>query len=70
MDRILGLLAPVLITAVIFVLNALLPGRWVTGYIIGPDSNEKLRYHLNGILVFIITILSWFLTGYFKIITL
>jgi len=32
MDKIFGLLAAVLITALIFVSNALLPGRWVTGY--------------------------------------
>jgi delta14-sterol reductase len=67
MDKILGLLAPVLISGVILILNALLPGRWVTGYINQPDSKEKMKYHLNGIFVFIIMVLIWFLLGYVKI---
>ena len=51
MDKILGVLAPVIIMAAIFFLNAFLPGRWVRGYITKPGSAEKMRYHLNGILV-------------------
>jgi hypothetical protein len=47
MDRLLGFLAPVLIYAFIFVLNAVVPGRWVTGYATKPNSTEKLRYRLN-----------------------
>ena len=68
MDKAFGFLAPVLISALIFFLNAFLPGRRVTGYIRKKDSSEKMSYHLNGILVFIITVLIWFLSGYFKII--
>jgi protein-S-isoprenylcysteine O-methyltransferase Ste14 len=68
MDNTVGLLAPVLISALIFILNALLPGRWVEGYIRKQDSEEKMRYHLNGILVFFVTILIWFLTGYLNIV--
>ncbi len=67
MDKISGLLAPVLISGVILGLNALLPGRWVTGYINQPDSKEKMKYHINGIFVFIVIVLIWFLLGYFKI---
>jgi delta14-sterol reductase len=68
MDKIFGLLSPVLISALIFILNALLPGRWVPGYINKPGSKEKMRYHLNGMFVFIVVVLVWFLSGYFKII--
>ena len=68
MEMILGFLAPILITVLIFFLNAILPGRWVTGYITNPDSGEKMRYHLNGISVFLVTVSGWFLLGYFKII--
>ena len=68
MEKALGFLAPVLISAFIFCLNAFLPGRRVTGYIRKKDSSEKMSYRLNGILVFFITVLIWFLSGYFKII--
>jgi delta14-sterol reductase len=63
MEKIMGYLAPVLIMAVIFVLNAFLPGRWVKGYITKPGSTEKMTYHLNGILVFIVMVVLWFLLG-------
>ncbi len=68
MDKFLGFLAPVFIAFLIFGLNAALPGRWVTGYITRPGSGEKMRYHLNGIPVFFVVVLLWFLTGYFKVI--
>jgi len=68
MEKTIGFLAPVLLSVLILFLNAFLPGRWVTGYIPRKDSSEKMRYRLNGILVFIITILIWFLLGYFKIV--
>jgi hypothetical protein len=52
MDNIAGVFTPILIYATIFALNALLPGRWVTGYIAKPNNSEKMRYHLNGLTVF------------------
>jgi protein-S-isoprenylcysteine O-methyltransferase Ste14 len=67
MDKILGFLAPVFVSAFIFVLNALLPGRWVTGYINKKNSAEKMRYHLNGIFVFIVLVFTWGLLGWFNL---
>lgn len=67
MDKISGFIAPALIYLTIFILNAILPGRWITGYIYKTNSTERMRYHLNGILVFFIVVLTWFLTGYFDI---
>jgi delta14-sterol reductase len=64
MDKIFGFLAPILIYALIFVLNAILPGRWVTGYVTKANSTEKLRYHLNGLPVLFTMILLWVLIGY------
>jgi protein-S-isoprenylcysteine O-methyltransferase Ste14 len=61
MEIILGLLAPVIIMAVIILLNALLPARNVKGYITKPGSTEKMEYRLNGILVFIVTVSMWVL---------
>lgn len=63
MENIIGALAPVFIIALIFVLNTLLPGRWVRGYISKPGSEEKVRYHLNGIIVFIVMVALWFILG-------
>ena len=56
MYKITGFLAPVIIYLLIFILNFLLPGKWVTGYINKINSEGKLRYHLNGILVFFVII--------------
>lgn len=68
MEKTLGFLAPLIVFALIFGLNALLPGRWVTGYIQKPDSQGKMRYHLNGIIVFFVVIFIWFLSGYLNIV--
>jgi protein-S-isoprenylcysteine O-methyltransferase Ste14 len=70
MDKTLGILAPVIIILIIFILNVMLPGRWVTGYINKPGSTEKMRYRLNGILVFFTVVLIWFLLGFLNIVPL
>lgn len=64
MDKILGVLSPVFVYGIIFLLNAFLPGRWVTGYVTKGGTNEKLRYRLNGLFVLFVVILLWFLSGY------
>ncbi len=68
MDKTLGFLAPIMVSMMIFILNALLPGRWVTGYVTRTNSTEKMRYRLNGILVFFIIVLIWFLLGFLNIV--
>ena len=62
-----GFLAPVFIYALIFILNAVLPGRWVTGYVTKAGSSEKLRYRLNGIVVLFTVIILWLLAGHFNL---
>lgn len=69
MDKVTGFLAPFLISLLIFLLNLLLPGRWVTGYVNKPDSADKLRYHLNGIYVFFTVVLIWVLLGSFRVVS-
>lgn len=59
MKEALALLAPVLVYLIIFALNALLPGRWVTGYVTRTGTDEKLRYHLNGLPVLFTVIGVW-----------
>jgi protein-S-isoprenylcysteine O-methyltransferase Ste14 len=68
MDKALGFLAPVVIYTVIFILNILLPGRWVTGYVTKQHSDKKLRYHLNGLQVLVVLVLAWFLLGFLHIV--
>ncbi len=64
MEEILGFLTPFIVYAVIFALNAWMPGRWVTGYVTKPNSNEKLRYRLNGIWVLFTVVGVWALLCY------
>ena len=68
MEKILGVLTPVVIAGLIFLLNLLLPGRWVSGYVTSHNSDEKLRYHLNGLSVFIVAVVIWYLLGRFRIV--
>ena len=63
MEKIFGVLAPAVIFAVIFLLNAFLPGRNIRGYISRPGSEDRMTYHLNGIFVFIVMVAAWFLLG-------
>ncbi len=66
--NILGFLTPLIIYIFIFVLNALLPGKWVVGYVTKAGGTEKLKYRLNGLLVFIIAIFTWVVLCYFGVI--
>ena len=59
MDALLGFLSPFIIYALIFLLNAILPGRWVTGYATKEGSVEKLKYRLNGLIVLGVSLLIW-----------
>ncbi|MBN1927203.1 MAG: DUF1295 domain-containing protein [Prolixibacteraceae bacterium] len=63
MENILGFLAPIFVAITVFLLNVFLPGRWVNGYITKPNSSEKMRYRLNGLLVFLAILFLWILAG-------
>jgi protein-S-isoprenylcysteine O-methyltransferase Ste14 len=51
---------PWLIFALILVLHGFLPGRWVEGYV-KDGAGNRLRYHLNGLPVFFVSIVLWVL---------
>lgn len=68
MEKLAGFLAPALVYLFISLLNAFLPGRWITGYVNKPGTTEKTRYRLNGLLVLIVVIIAWALLGYYGII--
>ena len=59
MENVLGFLAPIIIYAIIFILNAILPGRWVLGYATKEGTDEKLKYRLNGFLVLVTSVTLW-----------
>lgn len=50
---------PAAIYAFILLLHALVPGRWVTGYVAHHETGEKLRYRLNGLRVLGLSLLAW-----------
>jgi protein-S-isoprenylcysteine O-methyltransferase Ste14 len=56
---VLGLLYVLVIYAVVLGLHLVVPGRWVDGYVIDPKTNKPLRYYLNGLRVFFLTVLGW-----------
>lgn len=44
----------------VFALNALVPGRWVDGYVKDPSTGRPLRYRLNGLLILLLCVIGWF----------
>jgi protein-S-isoprenylcysteine O-methyltransferase Ste14 len=64
MEKVFGFFSPFFIYIFIFILNAILPGRWVTGYVSKPDSSEKLKYRLNGLLVLFVVLITWIILCY------
>lgn len=52
---------PTALYAFILVLNVLVPGRWVTGYVAHEKTGAKLRYRLNGLRVLALSIVCWVL---------
>lgn len=64
MEKVIGFFSPAVIYLLIFILNALMPGRWVVGYVTKANSSEKLKYRLNGIWVLFTVVMLWFLLGY------
>lgn len=47
------------VNAVVFLLHLAVPGRWVDGYVVDPKTGKPLRYRLNGLRVFILTVFLW-----------
>lgn len=47
------------VNAVVFLLHLAVPGRWVDGYVVDPKTGKPLRYRLNGLRVFVLTVFLW-----------
>jgi protein-S-isoprenylcysteine O-methyltransferase Ste14 len=67
MEKVLGFLTPLIVYSIISFLNAVLPGRWVTGYVTKTNSTEKLRYRLNGLMVLFTVVILWGMLCFFRI---
>ena len=58
-EAIAGFFTPLVIFAVFFLAQLILPGKWVPGYVINPQTGEPRKYRLNGILVFAVAVIVW-----------
>ena len=64
-EAVLGFLTPLFVMAALAVLNLVLPGRRVPGYVIDTATGQPRSYRLNGLLVFVAAQVLWWseLTG-------
>ena len=58
-EAIAGFFTPLVIFAVFFLVQIILPGKWVPGYVINPETGEPRKYRLNGLLVFVVALIVW-----------
>jgi delta14-sterol reductase len=58
-EAIAGFFTPLVVFAAFFAVQMVLPGRWVPGYVVNPETGEPRRYRLNGLLVFVIAQIVW-----------
>ena len=58
-EAIAAFFTPLAVFAAFFVLQLILPGRWVPGYVVNPETGEPRKYRLNGILVFVVAVVVW-----------
>ena len=58
-EAIAGFFTPLIIFAVFFLAQIILPGRRVPGYVVNPATGEPRSYRLNGLLVFVIAVIVW-----------
>ena len=65
--RILGLMTPMVVFLLVYILQYILPGKWADGYACKKNTSIKLKYKLNGTLVFLIILLIWAILGHFHI---
>ncbi|MBN2657312.1 MAG: DUF1295 domain-containing protein [Spirochaetales bacterium] len=63
MKQIAGFLTPMGIYLIITGLHLIVPRRKVTGYVSDEITGEKLKYHLNGRRVLVISVLLWIVAG-------
>jgi protein-S-isoprenylcysteine O-methyltransferase Ste14 len=63
-----GLLTPLIAYAVITLLHVAIPVRRSRGYVTSEITGEVLNYRINGRYVLAVSVILWFLLGYFHIV--
>ena len=58
-EALAGFLTPLAICAAFLVVQLILPGKRVPGYVIDAETGEPRSYRLNGLLVFVLAELVW-----------
>ena len=58
-EAIWGFLTPLFVFIAFFVVQLILPGRRVPGYVVDSETGEPRSYRLNGILVFAVAMIVW-----------
>ena len=58
-EAIAGFFTPLVIFAVFFLAQIILPAWRVPGYVINPETGAPRNYRLNGLLVFVIALVVW-----------
>ena len=58
-EAIAGFFTPLVIFAVFFLAQIILPGKRVPGYVINPKTGKPRNYRLNGLLVFAVALIVW-----------
>ncbi len=58
-EAIAGFFTPLVIFAVFFLAQVILPAKRVPGYVINPETGTPRNYRLNGLLVFVIALVVW-----------
>ncbi|MYA59552.1 MAG: hypothetical protein F4X40_03185, partial [Chloroflexi bacterium] len=55
----LGFFTPLIIFVLFFVVQLILPGIRVPGYVTNPETGNPRNYRLNGLLVYAIAVIVW-----------
>ena len=58
-EAVAAFFTPLAIFVAFFVVQLILPGKRVPGYVINPETGEPRNYRLNGIIVFAIALIVW-----------
>ena len=64
----LGLITPLAAYSIITLLHIIIPVNRIKGYVKNEITGKSMNYRINGIFVLLISILIWFLLGYFNIV--
>ena len=68
MKLFLGLITPMIAYLGITLLHLAIPAKRIPGYVKNETTGEVMQYRINGKYVLLVSVLIWFLLGYFNIV--